>query len=147
MSRARGFTLMELVVVLVLAGILAAVAIPHFTGSESNATWYAEQVKAAVRYAQRQAVAQHRSIYVCVQSSSISLGYDSSCSGAVNQSGAMIQIPQQLNAPSGTALSSTNVPFSFDAFGRPSPNTDITLGVGARSIRVTIETGYVHDLP
>lgn len=144
MKARNGFSLVELVVVLLIAGILAAMAIPYLADTESKTSWYYEQVKAAVRFAQRQAVAQRRSVYVCVQTGSISLGYDAACSGAAAQSGAMIQVPQQLSAPSGAVLSSTTTPFSFNALGQPQPNSDITLSVGGRSITVTMETGYVR---
>src|SRR5258706_16375780 len=98
--KARGFSLIELVVVMVIAAILAALAIPMFTDSESKATWYVEQVKAAVRFAQRQAVAQHRSVFVCVSGSAVSLGYDLSCTGAPATGATpatVLQIPPQLN--------------------------------------------------
>lgn len=144
MNSGTGFSLIELVVTILIAGILAAMAIPYLTDSESKASWYYEQVKASVRFAQRQAVAQRRSVYVCVQAGSISLGYDAACSGATPQSGAMIQVPQQLTAPSGATLSSTTTPFSFNALGQPQPNSDITLSVAGKSIIVTMETGYVR---
>lgn len=138
--------MLELVVVMVIAGILAALAIPRFTDSESKATWYHEQVMAAVRFAQRQAVAQHRLVYVCVSGTSVSVSYDATCAGtpSCQSGGSTIQIPQQLCAPSGVTLSSTTTPFSFNALGQPSPIGGVTVTLaGARSVNVTGETGYV----
>jgi MSHA pilin protein MshC len=128
---------------MMIAGILAAVAIPRFTNTESNATWYHEQVLAAVRFAQRQAVAQRRNVFVCVTGTSVSIGYDSGCTGATAQSGAMIQIPQAFTAPSGVSASSTATPFSFDALGQPNPIGGVTVTVAGRSVNVTGQTGYV----
>ncbi|MEA3192425.1 MAG: pilin protein MshC [Betaproteobacteria bacterium] len=142
----RGFSLIELVVVMIIAAILAALAIPRFTDSESKATWYHEQVMAAVRYAQRQAVAQHRNIYVCVTAgTSVSVSYDPACAGTPScpSSASTIQIPQQLCAPSNTTLSSSITPFSFNALGQPSPIGGVTVTVGGRTVNVTGETGYV----
>jgi MSHA pilin protein MshC len=142
--RSAGFSLIELLVVMLIAGILAAVAIPYLTDTETKASGYAEQVTAAVRFAQRQAVAQHRSVFVCVQANALSIGYDAACSGAVAQSGAIVQVPQQLDAPSGVTLGATATPFSFNALGQPNPIGGVTVTVsGARSVNVTGETGYV----
>src|SRR3954470_7417936 len=104
MKSGAGFSLIELVVVMVIAAILAAVAIPRFTDTESKATWYTEQVLAAVRFAQRQAVAQHRNVYVCVQANALKIGNDNVCAGAVDRGAAVIQIPQQFTAPGNVTL-------------------------------------------
>src|SRR3954470_22184637 len=145
MKSGAGFSLIELVVVMVIAAILAAVAIPQFTDSESKAAWYTEQVVAAVRFAQRQAVAQHRPVYVCVQANALNIGYDNACAGAADRGAAVIQIPQKFNAPSNVTLSSTATPFSFNALGQPSPigGATVTLIGAGKSVTVTGETGYV----
>src|SRR5258708_18039036 len=84
MRPSAGFSLLELVITLVIAGILAALSIPYFTDSESKTPWFYEQVKAAVRYAQGQAVAQHRLVYVCISATQVKLGYDRLFASAIS---------------------------------------------------------------
>jgi MSHA pilin protein MshC len=143
--KAAGFSLIELLVIMVIAGILAAIAIPRLTDTEIKASWYADEVAATVRFAQRQAVAQRRSVFVCVQAGSLSVGYDAACTGAAPQSGAIIQIPQQLVAPGTTTLNPNPTFFSFNALGQPNPigGASISVSGTGRSVNVTGETGYV----
>lgn len=125
----KGFTLVELITVLVVAGALAAVAIPRFferTAFDDRA--FRDQVVSTLRYAQKAAIAQRRFVCVTFTANSVSLasGTNSDCSaGAV-----------ALVSPSGTPypLASTQsgfapVPanFSFDCLGRP---RDMALATG-----------------
>ena len=135
----RGFSMLELVVVLVIVGVLAAVFVPRFTQPEIDATWYHEQVKAGVRYAQRQAVAQRRSVFVRVQPALLELCYDAGC--AVPLTHITTGVPYALNAPSGVTLSPSTT-FSFNGLGQPS--AALTLNVGGHLLNVTGETGYVR---
>jgi MSHA pilin protein MshC len=50
--RARGFTLTELIVVIVLSGIIAAVVVPRFSQNTVELSGQAEQVARDIRYAQ-----------------------------------------------------------------------------------------------
>jgi MSHA pilin protein MshC len=61
----HGFTMVELIVVIVLIGIIGTVAAGRFfERSTFDANAWAEQVKATLRYAQKVAVAQNQSVYV-----------------------------------------------------------------------------------
>jgi MSHA pilin protein MshC len=139
----RGFTLVELVVIIAIAAILAALAIPRFTQPEIDAVWFREQVKAAVRYAQREAVAQRRAVFVVLPSATqLRLCYEASCATPLTQlaTGANYE----LNAPSGVTISASSAPFSFNGLGQPDPIGGVTLTVAGGTIAVTAETGYVR---
>lgn len=144
-NKNRGFTLVELITVMIIVGIMAAVALPKLfeRGTYDSREFY-DQVKATLRYAQKAAIAQHR--FVCVafpanNSVTLTFGSDSSCASGT------------LASPTGTAypLTSsqaafTSIPanFNFDALGRASAGSTITVSGYSPSITVEQETGYVH---
>ena len=69
----RGFTLAELVMVLVIVSVLAVAAMPAMFGRLTFDTRrFADQVRAAMQYAQKVAVAQRRNVCVTVTANSLS---------------------------------------------------------------------------
>ena len=130
----RGFSALELIVTLVVAGILAALAIPYFSQSETNAAWFYDQVRSVLRYAQRQAVANRRTVFVFLTPTQVRLCYDNPCTNELAH--------QRLTAPGGVTIG-TSTTFSFNGLGKPSFGSALTFTVGPKTVTVHAETGYV----
>ena len=74
MRRARGFTMVELIVVIVLMGVISAVAIPKLMSDNTTAaSAFGNQVISALRYASKSAVAHRRLVCASTSSSAVTL--------------------------------------------------------------------------
>lgn len=148
----RGFTVAELIAVMVISGVLAAVAVPRLAavGSSYDESRLYDQTLAALRFAQKAAVSMERTVCVAFSGgTTLTLTYDSSyvpvaCPGLAlpppgggSGSGAYTVVRQ------GSAGYSAASTFSFDRIGRPSAAQTILL-VGGRQIVIEAETGYVR---
>jgi MSHA pilin protein MshC len=83
--RSKGYTMVELIIVMILVGILGAIGAARFfdrTGFDAAA--FADQGAAMLRYAQKLAIAQNRPVYVRASTQGLSLCYSaaSPCAGA-----------------------------------------------------------------
>jgi MSHA pilin protein MshC len=146
----RGFTLVELVLVVVLLGILSFVAGARLNDrAQLDARGFAEQVASTIRFAQKAAVAQRRAVYVNVDAAArrvrVCLDAAAACTSplAAPAGGAL-----DVTGAASVTLASGATQFSFDALGRPSMGANLTLTTSANgasfSVVVETESGYVR---
>ena len=146
----RGFSLVELVLVLTIAGVLATVAVPRLVDRSAFQTrGGAAEVRTALRYAQKLAMAKNREVCVATAATGLTLMFTDppgpACSQpVVRPDGDNTSPTYTVTLPAGIALTPPVTAFSFDGQGRPSV-TPISLTVGG-TITVTVarETGYVQ---
>lgn len=160
-SRMRGFTLLELIVVMVLLGILSIYAAPRLSNtSDFDAFGFHGETLAYLRYAQKTAIAQRRTVCVAFASSSVTLSIASSsgsydCAAAGDLTGPRGErAPVTLIARSGVTFAATPISFNFDGLGQPISAAGTGGAQGTQTIQIkdvgksiTVETvtGYVHE--
>ena len=132
-SPCRGFTLVELIVILLIVGILAAYAMPRFLGPDaSEAISARDTILMAARRAQQLAMNQG-------SGAGVQLAIDNTAHEVriTYTDGALQQLRYSL--PAGSAVATVTV--SYDTLGNASPSTITVSG----SDNVCIEaTGYAH---
>jgi MSHA pilin protein MshC len=152
-----GFTLIELVMVLVLVGVLAVFAAPRFLAiNDLNARGFHDETLAYLRYAHKTAIAQRRTVCVTRSANSLVLtvaaaAATSTCS--VNLVGPKGESPAAITAKGGVDYSTPPGIFHFNGLGQPidsgtgAPVGTQTVQVAGASGSITIEseTGYVHE--
>ncbi len=142
----RGFTLVELIVIITVISALAVVALPRLQDKGLKERAFHDQTLAALRYAQKAAVAQRRTVCVTAGASSISLTIASAAgSGSCNTNlaGPSGGSPYTVSAPSGVSFTSSSS-FNFNALGQASASATFQVSGASESITVEQETGYVH---
>ena len=148
--RTAGFTLTELVVVIIIATILSAFAIARINTQSFDTEGFANQVSATLRYAQKIAISQRRNVAVTISAGAVALTYpDPPLSGAPVHKPPGTD-PFTVSKPSSVTLTGTlaATTLTFSALGKPSPGggTIIVSGGDIAPITITVEaeTGYVH---
>jgi MSHA pilin protein MshC len=149
-----GFTLLELVTIVVLLGIVSVVAISNLNTNTFSEAGFEQELRSAIRFAQKFAIVSGCDVEVNVNAGAesyalnirngVTPGNPSSCIGAIGAFG------QALNNPTGGVFAGTapdgvditaGLTFVYGADGVPSASGVITVS----GQNITIEpTGYVR---
>lgn len=143
----RGFTLVELIVVMIVIGIIAVTVIPRFANrADFDARGFADATAAMLRYGQKSAVAQRRTVCVGFSAAAVTLTMATTFGGAcnLNLSGPDGVSPYKLSVPAGVAFSATPTNFAFLPSGIASLGQSIGVTGIAAPINVVAATGYVY---
>lgn len=163
-----GFTLIELIMVMVILGILAVYAVPRiFNSNDFYARGFHDETLSILRYAQKTAIAQRRTVCVVFSAPSPASATLTIASAAASytcntsSTGPNKSCPGGPTGPTGcitgrtdVAYSGTPTNFNFDGLGQPikadgtgAAQTTQTIQVAnaAKSITVEAATGYVHE--
>ena len=144
----HGFTIIELITVMVILGILAVVALPRLNNADEKALVFRDQTEAALRYAQKSAVSHRRTTCVTFTASSVTLKI-ASATGATTCDTSLSLPGQNTNVVTSADVSNaifTAVPanFNFTADGLGTTQTITVKGV-TEAINVVGTTGYVGN--
>ncbi|KDE40079.1 MSHA pilin protein MshA [Nitrincola lacisaponensis] len=146
--RQQGFTLVELILVLVLLGVLTAIVLPRFTQTGFAAYGYTEELASAIRFAQQSAVAANQPITLVFTTGGYRI-----CRGSLCPSDGDFLINPGSGQPwDGSRSGRGQIPagvtlspaanLTFDGLGVPSQG--LLLQIDDYSLRIEAGTGHVH---
>ncbi len=143
-----GYTIMELILVIVILGVLSFFAVPKFFDilTYQKRSFY-DETASALRYAQELAVAKACPMRVRFRSHEYKVQQRESC-----KTGAWETLPAShpvsSNSVDSVTIKDTPIIVVFDALGRcqsqDSINSTVTINVGGRKMSIYQETGYVN---
>lgn len=131
--RIKGFTIIELIMVVVIMGIIAAIAVPRLGINTIDLYTVARQVKADIRFAQESAMSKYRKTTITFSSDSNTYNITSS---GINESK---ELPARSRAVFDSG-NSTALAFTFNSSGEPIP-VPVTGTVGG-TLRISSGGSY-----
>jgi len=145
-ARAGGFTLIELVTVLIILGVLAVVALPRISGlSDYKALEFHDKALAALRHGQKSATSHRRLVCVAFTSTSVTLTIARVNGAAVCSDPLLLPGSDSNSVLSGDAANAffDTLPADFN-FQPDGSAADRSLTVAGRPITVVGATGNVR---
>jgi MSHA pilin protein MshC len=139
----KGFTLIEIIAVLIILGIMLAVAVSRMRANDSDLIPQADIVKSHLRFAQLKALADDSTsttTWGIVFSSTSYTLYNNTTAASISLPG---ENGNSHSFPSGVVSSTPTV--AFDSWGNPGATISVILTQGGASTTINIAntTGYI----
>ncbi len=143
-----GFTLVELIMVIVLIAILSVTALPRFFDRSSfEARAFFDDTLNAVRFAKKQAVSSGCKVRVIFSNAGYSLIHEDSCDSDTFDNTLPVKQPngteQYASSTTNISVTASHNTTTFDSLGQA--DTDNQISIGGRTITVVSATGFVYD--
>lgn len=142
----RGYTLVELIVVMLVITVLAAVAMPRLTDRTAlEERGFRDQLRAMLDHSRKLAMAQQRDVCVLVGATQVRAVYTV---GGACAAGTPVAEPSGTNpfviaVPTGIVMGGS-LALRFNARGQPVPNANQNLTLGTLALSISRETGIVQ---
>ena len=149
---ARGFTLLELILILVMVGTLAVFVLPRLNSNSVSGGVFRDQVASTLRHAQKTATSHRRLVCAGISPATLSLRIATS-QGALscNQALPLADGGATLQSKNGsTNIAPAPLTLYFKPDGRvglsagSGTNNDVVLSVGGLQVEIVGETGHVR---
>lgn len=147
----RGFTVVELVVVIIIVAVLGAIAMPRFVGNRAFAErGYYEELATSLKFAQKFAVASGCAVRVQIDAAGYEARQQQIVAGRCDPNDASWPTPVLLadsqalvGTTPGGVLVAPAVTVVFDPLGRTNLGGNQTINVGPFSLTIQADSGYV----
>lgn len=150
--RANGFTLLELVLVVLVLGILAIYVLPRFSSGALSGGLFRDQVAGTLRHAQKTATSHRRLVCASIGSSTLTLSI--ATSGGSTSCNRPLQLADGSAALESKDASIGITPAPLTLYFQPSGKISLTpdgsntgignLSVGGLQVTIVGETGHVR---
>jgi MSHA pilin protein MshC len=150
-NRTAGFTVVELIVVIVVIGIVAAFAVPRFFDDRTFLQrGYYEELAAALKFSQKLAIASGCPVRVVIDAAGYTARQQAPQGGTCDSSDTTWSTSVALadgdvlagTMPLGLTISPITV--TFDALGRTDLATDQIINVGPFALTVLADSGFIQ---
>ena len=142
----RGYTMVELIVVMLIMAILAAVAAPRLTDRTAlHERGFRDQLKTMLDHGRKLAMVQQRDVCVLIGPTQAQSVYTAAgaCSIAVPVAEPSGQAPFAVPVPLGVVPGGAAL-VRFNQRGQPVPNANLNITVGSLTLSVSRETGIAR---
>ncbi len=145
-AAAHGFTLIELIMVIVILGVLAVFAAPRILNTGGfTARGFHDETLSLLRFAQKTAIAQRRTVCVTLNATGVTLTMDTDANtpadGVCDAALTLPSVPR-----GGVGLVGVPGAFQFIPLGSTNQAATVTITIlNSTAIFVDAATGYVYE--